>query len=292
VQGDTTTAFISSLSAFYQKIPVGHIEAGLRSFNRDHPYPEEINRRLISVLSELHFAPTKQSSANLRCEGIDSTKIFLTGNTVVDSLLYITSRNDHTLAQYLPQGALNSYKTILVTCHRRENWGAPLENLCYGLQELVSSHSDIQILFPVHLNPIVRKTVFKILGPQGRVHLLDPLPYKAFIEAMAESHFIITDSGGVQEEGPSFNKPILVYRKVTERPEGVAAGCAKVIGLARENFLRETSRLLDDMQAYESMASTGNPYGDGRAAERIVQAIRHYFFGEDRPKDFIHRTNL
>jgi len=287
VQGDTTTAFIAALAGFYCKVPVGHVEAGLRSFDRMHPYPEEINRKLISVLCDLHFAPTKQNVANLINEGIKPEKIFLTGNTVIDSVLHIASRNRQTLKDYLSPEALNSHRMILVTSHRRENWGKPLENLCLALKELVSFYRDVQLVYPVHLNPNVRKTAYEILGDQDRVHLLAPLSYEPFIEAMAKAHFIITDSGGIQEEGPSFCKPILVFRKVTERPEGLATGCVKLIGLEREKVFQEASRLLDDPDAYRKMTANGNPYGDGRAAERIVQAIRHHFFGEDRPTDFI-----
>jgi UDP-N-acetylglucosamine 2-epimerase (non-hydrolysing) len=287
VQGDTTTAFIATLAAFYHKVPVGHVEAGLRSFDKMHPYPEEINRRLISVVCDLHFAPTKQNTEYLKEEGINPNKIFLTGNTVIDSLLHIASKKRQTLKEYLPQDALNSHRMILVTAHRRENWGSPLENLCFAIKDLVSSYPDIQVIYPVHLNPNVRNTAFDILGNQKRVSLLDPLPYEPFVEAMAKAHLIITDSGGIQEEGPSFNKPILVFRKVTERPEGVASGCVKLIGLERENVVSETAHLLDDMDAYRSMASRGNPYGDGRAAKRIVQAIKYHFGLEERPKDFL-----
>jgi len=287
VQGDTTTAFIAALASFYHQIPVGHVEAGLRSFDKMHPYPEEINRRLISLLTDLHFAPTESNAANLKQEGVDPDKIYLTGNTVIDSLLYISRRDRQVLKQYLPPAAQNSHRLILVTSHRRENWGKPLKNLCHALKDLVCSYPDVQVLYPVHLNPNVRKTVFEILGKQKRVHLLDPLPYEPFVEAMTKAHLIITDSGGIQEEGPSFHKPILVFRKVTERPEGLAAGCVKLIGLEREDVVQETSRLLDDQEAYRNMTANGNPYGDGRAAERIIQAIKYYFGLGERPIDFI-----
>jgi UDP-N-acetylglucosamine 2-epimerase (non-hydrolysing) len=286
VQGDTTTAFIGALSAFYRKIPVGHVEAGLRSFNKMHPYPEEINRKLISTVCDLHFAPTFQNAGNLQKEGIDPGKIFVTGNTVIDSLLNIANKNRNTLSNYLPLETLNSNRLILVTAHRRENWGKPLENLCYALRDVVRSHSDVEIIYPVHLNPNVRKTAFAILTNQERIHILEPLPYEPFIEAMAKAYLIITDSGGVQEEGPSFHKPILVFRKVTERPEGIATGGVKLIGLERENVVREASCLLEDSDAYQRMTSSHNPYGDGNAGQRIVQAIFHYFDQADRPEDF------
>lgn len=286
VQGDTTTAFIGALAAFYHKIPVGHIEAGLRSFNKMHPYPEEINRRLISLVADLHFTPTMQNAKNLQREEIDPSKIYVTGNTVIDSLLYIAGRKRHTLDNYLPIETSNFHRVILVTAHRRENWGEPLENLCYALKDLVKSFPDIQVVYPVHLNPNVRKTAFAILGNEERIHLLDPLPYEPFVEAMANAYLIITDSGGIQEEGPSLRKPILVFRKVTERPEGLATGGVKLIGLERENVVREASRLLEDQSAYRRMVSDHNPYGDGHAAQRIVQAVLHYFNLAPRPNDF------
>jgi len=292
VQGDTTTAFIAALAAFYHRIPVGHVEAGLRSFNKDHPYPEEINRRLISVVCDLHFVPTAKNAENLYNESVDVQKVFRTGNTVIDALLHVAKQDGQLLKEYIALEAMDSHRMILVTAHRRENWGKPLENLCYGLRDLVRSYRDIEVVYPVHLNPNVRETVFGILGQQKRVHLLDPLPYGPFVEAMAKSYLIITDSGGVQEEGPSLRKPILVFREVTERPEGLATGGVKLIGLEKDRLVREASRLLEDPDAYQGMQANGNPYGDGRAAERIIQAIRHYFFGEARPADFVPPGNL
>lgn len=286
VQGDTTTAFIGALAAFYHKIPIGHIEAGLRSFNKMHPYPEEINRKLISTVCDLHFAPTVQNAENLRREGSDPEKIFVTGNSVIDSLLYIAARNRNTLSNYLSVETLNSHRLILVTAHRRENWGKPLENLCHALRDLARSFTDVQILYPVHLNPNVRKTAFAILANQERICLLDPLPYEPLVEAMAKAYLIITDSGGIQEEGPSFRKPILVFRKVTERPEGLATGGVKLVGLERDNVVQETSRLLESSEAYQKMVASHNPYGDGNAGQRIVLAILHYFNQGDRPEDF------
>ena len=287
VQGDTTTAFIGTLAAFYHKIPVGHVEAGLRSFDKMHPYPEEINRKLISVISDLYFAPTIQNAKNLLDEKIDPRKIFITGNTVIDSLLYVANKNCGALGTYLRRETLESTRMILVTAHRRENWGSPLENLCYALIDLVKSFSDVEIVFPVHLNPNVRGIVFPLLSDQERIHLLDPLPYEAFVEAMDRAYFIITDSGGIQEEGPSFRKPILVFRQVTERPEGVEGGGVKLIGLTREQVFQEVAQLLRDESAYRSMVMDHNPYGDGHAAQRIIQGIHHYFNLADRPKDFI-----
>ena len=294
VQGDTTTAFIGALAAFYHKIPVGHVEAGLRSFDDMNPYPEEVNRRLISVVSHLHFAPTVRNAENLYREGIKKEKVFITGNTVIDSLLHIAKQKKGTLKRYLPEETLNSLRLILVTAHRRENWGEPLENLCYALRDLAQSFGDIRIVYPVHLNPNVRKAPFEILANQERIHLINPLSYEPFVEAMTKAYLIITDSGGIQEEGPSLQKPVLVFRKVTERPEGLTTGGVKLVGLERENVIREASRLLEDPAAYQSMIAKHNPYGDGRAAERIIQAILHYFKLGPRPQDFIStdKTNL
>ena len=286
VQGDTTTAFIGTLAAFYHKIPVGHVEAGLRSFNKMHPYPEEINRRLISLVTDIHFAPTLQNAQNLYKEAIDPAKVFLTGNTVIDSLLYVANRKNKTLDVYVPTEVLNSHRMILVTAHRRESWGEPLEHLCAALKDLVRSFPDVQIVYPVHLNPNVRKTVFSILTHVDRIHLLEPLPYQSFIEAMAKAYLIITDSGGVQEEGPTFKKPILVFRKVTERPEGLAMGGVKLVGTNRENVVHEASCLLVDPAAYENMIAPFNPYGDGHAADRIIEAILHHFTLGDPPRAF------
>jgi UDP-N-acetylglucosamine 2-epimerase (non-hydrolysing) len=294
VQGDTTTAFIGALTAFYNKIPVGHVEAGLRSFDTMHPYPEEINRRLISLIANLHFAPTATSAENLFNEGIDPSRIFITGNTVIDSLLYIINQKHNTLNHYLPDGVLNSHRMILVTAHRRENWGQPLENLCYALMDIVQSHRDVQIVYPIHLNPNVRETVFKILSNQERIHLLDPLPYEPFVEAMTKAHLIITDSGGIQEEGVSLRKPILVFRKVTERPEGIESGGVKLIGLEKRDVVQETSRLLEDPGAYQKMIADYNPFGDGKAAQRVVKAILNYFHigGKIDVKYFIYPGKL
>jgi UDP-N-acetylglucosamine 2-epimerase (non-hydrolysing) len=292
VQGDTTTAFIGALSSFYGKIPVGHVEAGLRSFDKQHPYPEEINRRLISTIGSLHFAPTQRNAENLQEEGIPSDCIFVTGNTVIDSLLFIARRGRRTLDHHLPAAALGCRRLILVTAHRRENWGEPLENLCLALQELVRSFDDIRIVFPVHLNPNVRKTVFARLADCDRIHLIDPMPYEPFVEAMLRSHFIITDSGGIQEEGPSLRKPVLVFREVTERPEGVEGGGVKLVGLDRRNLVREASSLLAEASAYRRMIASHNPYGDGRAARRIEQAILHYFLQADRPASFVSHAQM
>ena len=287
IQGDTTTAFIGALTAFYRKILIGHIEAGLRSKNKMHPFPEEINRRLITQVADLHFAPTETSAQNLSKEGVKSEKIYTTGNTVIDSLKYIVARQAKPLTFYFPENAFKFNRQILVTAHRRENWGKPLEELCHAIQDLVERYPDLSFLFPVHLNPMVRKTVFNMIGYEKNVFLVDPLPYDAFIGAIAQSYLVITDSGGVQEECPSLGTPVLVFRKVTERPENIAAGGMKIVGLARENIVTEVCRLLDDPRAHQQMVSNHNPYGDGQAARRITQAILHHFKQADRPDSFM-----
>jgi UDP-N-acetylglucosamine 2-epimerase (non-hydrolysing) len=286
VQGDTTTAFIGALAAFYQKKPVGHVEAGLRSYDKFHPYPEEINRRLISVVGDLHFVPTRASRKNLENEGVPAEKIFVTGNTVIDALLDVVHHKTEAFDGYLPSAVFSHEKRmILVTAHRRENWGEPLKELCVTLKNLVHAFSDVSIVYPVHLNPNVRKTVFDILSEQDRIHLLEPLPYGAFVSAMNRAHLIITDSGGIQEEAPSLKKPVLVFRKVTERPEGVETGGVKIVGQDAKKVFSETSRLLQDQGAYENMSAGYNPYGDGFAARRIMQAILYYFKKGKRPED-------
>lgn len=290
VQGDTTTAFAGALAAFYHKLPVGHLEAGLRSHDKTSPYPEEINRRLIATIASLHFAPTVKNAVNLYREGVHVEDIFVTGNTVIDALLHIAARKRGILRDYLPAAALQAPRMILVTAHRRENQGASLENLCHALKEIVQRHEDVHVVYPVHLNPNVRKTVFEILSGQERIHLLAPLSYEPFVEAMMQAHLIITDSGGVQEEGPSLGKPILVFRNETERPEGLAAGGVKLVGTRRESVVQEASRLLHDEAAYRRMSAVRNPYGDGQAAQRLVQAILHHFGVSSRPENFFAAT--
>jgi len=287
IQGDTSSAFIGALAAFYQKIPVGHVEAGLRSRDKEHPYPEEVNRRLISVVGDLHFAPTESAEQNLLREGIDPSSIFVTGNTVIDALREVRGRDGATLERHLPADVLAGRRLVLVTAHRRESFDGHLAELCHGLRELVSAYPDLLVLYPVHLNPNVQRTVQPILGGHEGIRLVDPLPYETFVEAMARSHLIITDSGGVQEEAPSLGKPVLVFRKVTERGEGVAACGAKLVGLSRERLVEEASLLLDNDAAYREMTRNRDLYGDGQASRRIVQAILHHFGRGDRPDRFV-----
>lgn len=272
-QGDTTTTFVASLAAFYHKIPFGHVEAGLRTDNKYDPFPEEMNRRLTGVMADLHFAPTALSRQNLLDEGVDTDKVFITGNTVIDALLSIASRNYRFEDDRVTEAAQTG-RMILMTAHRRENWGEPMRNICTAIREIVARHSDVSVVFPVHKNPIVREVVFPELQDTDRVILTEPPDYEPFVHLMKASYLVLTDSGGVQEEAPSLGKPVLVLRKTTERPEGVEAGNAKLVGTDCDVIVKEAERLLTDSSAYEQMARVKNPYGDGHTAERIWEIVR------------------
>lgn len=272
VEGDTTTAFISSLCAFYLKIPVGHVEAGLRTYDKYRPFPEEINRRLISVVSDLHFAPTQKAKENLLKEGFAPKNIFVTGNTVIDALYAIAKRKLRIKDERLKKIDFKNKKVILVTAHRRESFGGPLLAICQALRE-ISKFKDVEIIYPVHLNPNVQKPVYKMLKNRKNIHLLEPLDYESFVYVLKGCYLVLTDSGGVQEEAPAFGKPILVMREVTERPEGVKAGIARLVGMKSKKIVSETKKLIFSKAAYNKMAKAVNPYGDGHAAERIVRAI-------------------
>lgn len=273
VEGDTTSAMLASLASFYQRIPVGHVEAGLRTGNRYSPFPEEVNRRLISVLATLHFAPTQAAVDALLAEGIPKENIFLTGNPVVDALL-VTVKEGQDLNLGI---SLNSSHLILVTAHRRENFGKPLEDICYALREIVQRNPGVEIIYPVHLNPNVRGPVYGILSGVERIHLIQPLEYGQFAQLLSRAYLVLTDSGGIQEEAPVLGKPVLVMRKETERPEAVAAGTAKVVGTDREAIISNVELLLSDENEYNRMSHATSPFGDGKAAERIVQTILRYF---------------
>lgn len=283
VQGDTTTSFASALSAFYHKIPVGHIEAGLRTSDIYNPFPEEMNRRLVSVTSSIHFAPTAWAYNNLiRC-GINKKIIYLTGNTVTDALFYV-------LGNYKKKEFLSDSKCriIFVEAHRRENIGKPLEEICDALKKITRQFKQIEIIFSVHKNPKVRKIVFNKLKGIKQIHLLEPLSYHDLIKIIGRSYLVLTDSGGIQEEAPSMGKPVLVLRKTTERPEGIKAGCAKLVGTGAGNIFSQTKILLEDAAVYRKMSAAQNPYGDGRASGRIARAILHYFgILNTRPKKFM-----
>ncbi len=276
VQGDTTTVMAGSLAAFYQKIPIGHVEAGLRTFDRYNPFPEEINRRLTDVLTSFYFAPTETAQNALLNEGIPKDKIFLTGNTVIDAL-YRTELMDP------PREVTDLIKTVgenrllLVTAHRRENFGAPIINICQSIKEITRKYQDVSVIYPVHLNPNVRDVIFDQLGDEDRVHLIEPLSYISFVHLMKAAYLILTDSGGIQEEAPALGTPVLVLRKVTERPEAVEAGTVKVIGTDLESIVRETGELLENKTHYLKMANAVSPYGDGNAAQRIVHILLDHF---------------
>lgn len=270
VQGDTTTSFVASLVAFYQNVNIGHIEAGLRTNKKYYPFPEEINRKLITILSDLNFAPTKSAAENLKREGIDQSKIFITGNTVIDALFYIIDNFYDTLRR--PSN--NHKRRILLTAHRRENFGEPMKNICHAIKRLTFLYDDIEIVYPVHKNPNVRKVVYKMLSNVERVNLIEPVDYIDCIKYMNDSYFILTDSGGIQEEAPSLGKPVLVLRNETERPEAVEAGTVKIIGTDMESIINQSRILLENKDEYAKMANAINPYGDGTASKQIVDIIQ------------------
>lgn len=280
VHGDTSTTFATALAAFYARIPIGHVEAGLRTGDMQAPWPEEMNRRLTAPLSTLHFAPTRQSRDNLLKEGFVGSSICVTGNTVIDSLLSVAQKIHSDDAMRREFGKQFDFldgrrKLILVTGHRRENFGVGFEQICEALARL-ASRPDVQIVYPVHLNPKVQEPVSRILGDHPSVHLIEPQDYLPFVYLMMQAHIILTDSGGVQEEAPSLGKPVLVMRNTTERPEAVEAGTVRLVGTATCSIVDEVDRLLDDGSRYSSMTKAHNPYGDGQAAGRIVDAIRQW----------------
>ena len=277
IQGDTTTAFASALAAYYCKIAVGHIEAGLRSHDIYNPFPEEANRRLASVLTEIHFAPTALARDNLLAEGVHAEKIVVSGNTVIDTLraLSILPHSwENTPLAGIPD---DNSRLVLVTSHRRESWGTDQEHMCMALKDLVQQHPDIRIVYPVHMNPNVRSTVNALLQNTDRIHLTEPLDYITFVSLLRRCFLVLTDSGGIQEEAPTFGKPVLVLRKLTERPEASQFGMAKIIGMSREGIVNETSHLLNDAEAYQDMSEGENPYGDGHSSERIVEAVARWY---------------
>ena len=286
VVGDTTTVVTTSQLAYYHRIKLGHVEAGLRTRNKWHPFPEEINRRIATVIADLHFAPTEWSKANLLRESVDEKQILVTGNSVIDALHYVANQEEpgeiaalierlgtsRPETRELETGRLAASRLILVTAHRRENFGDPLENICCAIKEL-ASRSGVEIVYPVHLNPNVQEPVNRILNGLPHVTLLPPLDYRPMVHLMKHATFLLTDSGGLQEEAPSLGVPVLVMRETTERPEGVEAGTLKLVGTEKSNILQEATRLLDEPAAYAAMAKATNPYGDGHTAERIIDAL-------------------
>ncbi|MBP3780250.1 MAG: UDP-N-acetylglucosamine 2-epimerase (non-hydrolyzing) [Selenomonas sp.] len=287
VHGDTTTTFAGALAAYYHQTTVGHVEAGLRTHNKYSPFPEEMNRKLTGCIADLNFAPTNTSESNLLAENVQADSIFVTGNTVIDALHH-TVREDFCFADDMLQSIDFAHKRIiLVTTHRRENLGEPMRHVYKALRRLTEEFDDVEVVFPVHKNPKVREVVKEELGDLQKVHLIDPLDYEPFANLMHKAHLILTDSGGVQEEAPALGKPVLVLRDTTERPEAVAAGTVKLIGTDSERVYAEAKTLLTDKEEYSRMAESVNPYGDGKASERIIQAILyHYGLVDSRPDVF------
>ena len=287
VHGDTSTTFAGALAAFYHQVKVGHVEAGLRTWDKYSPFPEEMNRTLVGDIADLHFSPTKANADNLLRESIMGD-IFITGNTAIDAMRY-TVKDDFTF----PTALLNELdfknrRIIAVTCHRRENYGKPMEDIMHAILEVVDTHPDVEVVYPVHLSPVVRDCVFPLLGGHDRIHLIDPVDVEEMHNLIARCYMVMTDSGGLQEEAPALGKPVLVMRRETERPEAIAAGTAKLAGVEKEEIVRLANELLDDPAAYAGMAKAVNPYGDGHASERIVQAILwHFGRTEQKPADFM-----
>lgn len=291
VHGDTTTTFAAALASFYREKRVGHVEAGLRTDNKWFPFPEEINRKLAGSLADIHFAPTKKAEENLLREGVSPDTIFITGNTVIDALK-VTVKKDYTFSTALLNDIdyINK-KVILVTAHRRENIGQPLKNICKTIKRLAEEFTNLEIIYPVHYNPSVRSIVFPILNGNDRIHLIDPLDTRDMHNLMNRSHFLLTDSGGLQEEAPALGKPVLVLRDVTERPEGVEAGTVRIVGTSQNKIYREAKKLIVDDREYNKMAEAINPYGDGYASERIYKSLLYYYgIIKERPVDYLPYT--
>ena len=283
VHGDTTTTFVASLAALYNQVAVGHVEAGLRTWNKYSPFPEEMNRQLTGVIADLHFSPTDKSATNLKNENKDEASIFITGNTAIDALkTTVNSTYTHPVLEKLGEDRL-----ILLTAHRRENLGEPMRNMFRAIKRLVEEHDDVQVVYPVHLNPVVREIADGVLGNDPRIHLIEPLGVLDFHNFASRAHFILTDSGGVQEEAPSLGVPVLVLRDTTERPEGIEAGTLKLAGTNEEQIYKLGKELMTDQAVYEQMSKASNPYGDGNASKRIVDAILYHFNKlEERPAPF------
>ena len=287
VHGDTSTAFSGALSAFYHQVPVGHVEAGLRTWDKYSPFPEEMNRTLISDIADLHFSPTVSNVENLRRESI-SGEVFITGNTAIDAMKY-TVKEDYCFATPILNDLDFTHKRVIaVTCHRRENYGEPMENIMTAIAEVVRLHEDVEVVYPVHLSPVVQECANKYLGRKDRIHLIAPVDVEEMHNLISRCYMVMTDSGGLQEEAPALGKPVLVMRKETERPEAIQAGTVRLAGVEYDNILSLANELLEDSEAYAAMAKAVNPYGDGNACERIVQAIVWRFgLEKHRPQDLI-----
>ena len=287
VHGDTTTTFVGSLAAFYSKIKIGHIEAGLRTYNKYEPFPEEMNRKLTGAMADLHFAPTITSQENLLKENISKNSIFITGNTSVDCVKTTIEKNYTFTCQKLNKIDFKNNKIITMTAHRRENLGTPLENICEAVLELVQKNENVEVVYAVHFNPKVKEVANRILGNNSKIHLIDPIDMKDMHNLIERSYMVMTDSGGLQEEVPSLKKPVLVLRNVTERPEGVSSGVLKLAGISKQNIVSLAQELLDNEKEYQKMINSKNPFGDGFASKRIVQAILYYFgIEKQKPEDF------
>ncbi|PNM83731.1 non-hydrolyzing UDP-N-acetylglucosamine 2-epimerase [Streptococcus sp. FDAARGOS_146] len=284
VHGDTTTTFATSLAAFYNQVRIGHVETGLRTWEKYSPFPEEMNRQMTDAVTDLYFAPTMQSKENLIKENHDEKTIFVTGNTAIDALKLTVQENyHHDVLEQIP----SNHRLILVTMHRRENQGEPMRRVFRTLRQVVEAHDDVEVIYPVHLSPAVQEAAKEILSNHPQIHLIEPLDVVDFHNIAARSYFIMSDSGGVQEEAPSLGKPVLVLRDTTERPEGVTAGTLKLVGTESENIREAMETLLTDETVYHQMSQASNPYGDGRTSERIVEAIAHYFGRAERPENFV-----
>ena len=287
VHGDTSTSFVAALAGFYNQVKVGHVEAGLRTYDIYSPFPEEMNRQLTGRIAEMNFSPTNQNKANLLKENVNEDSIYITGNTVIDALKTTVKENYTFKDETLRSLDFENKRVIIVTAHRRENLGKPLEDICAALKHIVEKYEDVELVYPVHLNPAVRETVFGILGETERVHLIDPLDVLELHNAIARSFMVMTDSGGIQEEAPALAKPVLVLRRETERPEAVEAGTVKIAGVDKDVIIKLAEELLEDKEAYNKMAHAANPYGDGNASKRICEAILYAFGKTDkRPENF------
>ena len=285
VHGDTSTTFAGALSAFYHQVPVGHVEAGLRTYDKYSPFPEEMNRKLVSSIADLYFCPTVNNQKNLLKEGI-TEGLFVTGNTVIDALRTTVREDYHFATEELNHLPYGEKKVILVTCHRRENYGEPMKNIMLALRQIAEENQDVELVYPVHLSPVVREAVDTYLRGAPRVHLIDPLPADEMHNLMARCYLVLTDSGGLQEEAPALGKPVLVLRRETERPEAVAAGTVKLAGVIQDDIVTMAQRLIQDKDAYARMAHAVNPYGDGQACRRIADAILWHFGRGERPEDY------
>ncbi|MBR2483788.1 MAG: UDP-N-acetylglucosamine 2-epimerase (non-hydrolyzing) [Oscillospiraceae bacterium] len=288
VHGDTTTTFAGALSAFYHKVRVGHVEAGLRTYDKYSPYPEEMNRKLVTAIADLYFCPTVNNRRNLEAEGIHDN-IFITGNTVIDAIHTTVKADYQFTTPILNELDYENKKIVLVTCHRRENYGEPMREIMTALRALAEKHEDVELVYPVHLSPVVQEAAQTYLGGMDRIHLIAPLSADEMHNLMARCYMVMTDSGGLQEEAPSLGKPVLVLRKETERPEAVEAGTVKLCGVKYDDVLRMAEELVVDGAAYEKMAHAVNPYGDGHACKRIADAILWFYGKGDRPEDYLAR---